>query len=147
MSTPIVIFSLYADPLHVGHLHCIEEAKKLGKTYIIVNNDYQAALKKKGEPFMKERERLKVVSEIGMVDFAILSCDTDRTVCKTIKQIARTGTKMYFLNGGDTFNDDIPEAQICKELDIELIDHVGEKIQSSSTLIKNAQNIPDYKNM
>ena len=142
---PIVIFSLYADPLHSGHLYCIKEAKKIGSTYIIVNNDKQAALKK-GRSFMGERERLEIIRSVRDVDFAILSCDEDRTVCKTIQQLAAINDKIYFLNGGDAFNDDIPEAEVCKKLGIELIDGIGKKIQSSSVLIKNAQLIGDYKN-
>ena len=142
---PIVIFSLYADPLHPGHLHCIKEAKKIGQTYIIVNNDKQAALKK-GRSFMSERERLEVVRSIGDVDFAILSCDEDKSVKKTIRQLAGVCSEIYFINGGDSFNDNIPEAEVCHELGIKMIDGIGEKIQSSSTLIKNARLIGDYKN-
>lgn len=143
--SPIVIFSLYADPLHSGHLYCIKEAKKIGQTYIIINNDKQAALKK-GRSFMSERERLEIVRSIREVDFAMLSCDEDRTVCKSIRQLAGVSEEMYFINGGDAFNNNIPEAEVCKELGIKLVDGIGKKIQSSSVLIKNAQLIGDYKN-
>lgn len=142
---PIVVFSLYADPLHSGHLHCIKEAKKIGQTYIIVNNDRQAAIKK-GRSFMPERERLEIVRSIREVDFAILSCDEDGSVCKTLEQLAGVGTEMYFLNGGDSFNEKIPESEVCHRLGIKMVDGVGGKIQSSSTLIKNARLIGDYKN-
>ena len=143
--SPIVIFSLYADPLHSGHLYCIKEAKKIGQTYIIINNDKQAALKK-GRSFMPERERLEIVRSIREVDFAILSCDEDRTVCKSIRQLAGINEEIYFINGGDSFNNNIPEAAVCEELGIKLVDGIGKKTQSSSVLIKNAQLIGDYKN-
>ena len=41
-----------------------------------------------------------------------------------------------FGNGGDQNNDTIPEAEICKELGVELTDGLGNKIQSSSWLLK-----------
>ena len=42
---------------------------------------------------------------------------------------------MAFANGGDQNNDTIPEADICNELGIKLIDGLGDKIQSSSWLL------------
>ncbi len=42
-----------------------------------------------------------------------------------------------FANGGDQNNDTIPERSICEELKIELIDGLGNKIQSSSLLLKS----------
>ena len=44
-----------------------------------------------------------------------------------------------FCNGGDQFNDIIPEASICEERGIKLVDGLGDKIQSSSWLIKGGK--------
>ncbi len=41
----------------------------------------------------------------------------------------------HFANGGDQNNDTIPEAEVCKENGIELIDGLGVKVQSSSWLL------------
>jgi D-beta-D-heptose 7-phosphate kinase/D-beta-D-heptose 1-phosphate adenosyltransferase len=41
-----------------------------------------------------------------------------------------------FANGGDQFNDNIPEKDVCEELKIKLVDGLGEKIQSSSLLLE-----------
>lgn len=68
-----------------------------------------------------------------------LSIDKDRTVSETIKLIHIQLSKDYqlaFANGGDQDNNSIPEVPICKELDIELIDGLGDKIQSSSWLLE-----------
>ena len=43
---------------------------------------------------------------------------------------------LAFANGGDQNNDTIPERVVCEELGIELIDGLGDKIQSSSWLLK-----------
>ena len=50
-----VAVSGYFDPIHVGHLEYLELAKKIGDYLIvIVNNDFQASLKK-GKSFMNEK--------------------------------------------------------------------------------------------
>lgn len=72
------------------------------------------------------------------VDKGIPSIDADRTVCATIKMIAEkygSEFELAFANGGDQNNDTIPERSICLEVGIELIDRLGEKIQSSSWLL------------
>lgn len=126
----IVCVSGFFDPFHVGHLEYFERAKQCGdQLYVIVNNDHQAALKK-GKSFMPEHERLRVVRSLKCVDAAILACDSDRTVCETLKLVR----PHVFANGGDQTNLSIPEAPICAELGIELVDGLGEKIQSSSWL-------------
>ena len=126
-----VCVSGYFNPLHVGHLEYFERSKKLGDNLIvIVNNDNQALLKK-GSTFMKESERLKIIRSLKIVDMAVISIDEDRTVCKTLQCIRPD----IFTNGGDQFNDSIPEKSICEKLNIQLIDGLGEKIQSSSFLL------------
>ena len=56
-----VVASGYFDPIHVGHIEYLELASKLGdRLVVIVNNDNQAILKK-GKAFMSEVDRLKIV--------------------------------------------------------------------------------------
>ena len=69
------------------------------------------------------------------VDFAVKSVDTDRTVRKTLETVNPRPT--YFCNGSDQNNTCIPEVELCHTLGIELRDGFGEKIQSSSWLIKD----------
>jgi hypothetical protein len=47
-----------------------------------------------------------------------------------------TSLKLAFANGGDQNNSTIPEKKICEQFGIELIDGLGDKIQSSSWLLK-----------
>ena len=44
--------------------------------------------------------------------------------------------ELSFANGGDQNNDNIPEKTVCAEVGITLIDGLGNKIQSSSWLLK-----------
>ena len=134
-----IIVSGYFNPLHKGHIEYINSAKSLSDAlFVIVNNDEQRASKGSKE-FQEETERLLIVSNLKAVDHALLSIDSDRTVCATIAKIAKTYGETYalaFANGGDQNNRSIPEAPICEKLGIALIDGLGDKIQSSSWLIK-----------
>ena len=126
----IVAISGYFDPIHVGHLEYIRLAKKLGnKLIVIVNNDSQCKIKK-GKSFMNENDRLEIIKSIIWVDDAMLSVDSDATVCKSLSLIKPN----IFANGGDRKNEEIPESNICKELGIKIVDGLGNKIRSSSSI-------------
>tara|TARA_B110001450_G_C17613573_1_gene478285 strand:- start:856 stop:1281 length:426 start_codon:yes stop_codon:yes gene_type:complete len=134
-----IIVSGYFNPLHKGHLEYMNTAKSLADILIvIVNNDHQRVLKESKE-FQEEMERLFIISNIKAVDHAILSIDTDRTVCATLGKISTdyaVDYKLTFANGGDQNNQSIPETEVCAKLGINLIDGLGDKIQSSSWLLK-----------
>ncbi len=134
-----IIVSGYFNPIHKGHLEYFNNAKaNADMLFVIVNNDHQRMLKGSKE-FQDENERMIIVSNIKAVDKAILSIDTDRTVCKTIESIAGEFGNEFdlgFANGGDQNNDTIPEREVCDMMNVALIDGLGDKIQSSSWLLK-----------
>ena len=134
-----IIVSGYFNPIHKGHLEYFNNAKAMAdQLFVIVNNDHQRELKGSKE-FQDESERMIIVSNIKAVDKAVLSIDTDRTVCATIKMITeKFGSEfdLGFANGGDQNNDTIPEKLVCEEMNVALIDGLGDKIQSSSWLLK-----------
>ena len=126
----VVAISGYFDPIHVGHLEYINMAKKLGdKLVVIVNNNYQCELKK-GKPFMDEKDRVTIVSNLKNVDEVFLSIDKDKTVRASLEKIKPD----IFANGGDRKNYEIPESVVCKKYGITIIDGLGDKIRSSSDL-------------
>ena len=133
-----IIVSGYFNPIHKGHIEYFHSARQVAnKLIVIVNNDYQRRLKGSKE-FMKEDERVLIVKELKIVDYVYLSIDEKKDVSLSIKKIYNELSHQYdllFGNGGDQNNDIIPEANICKELNIELIDGLGDKIQSSSWLL------------
>ena len=133
----LVAVSGYFDPFHVGHLEYLEQAKKLGTDLIvIVNNDEQAKLKK-GESFMNEDDRLRIINALHVVDYAIMSEDKDLSVCKSLKIVR----PQIFANGGDRKEEEIPEAPICRELGIKMVDSLGEKIRSSSEIAEQIREL------
>ena len=125
-----IAISGFFDPIHVGHIEYINNAKKLGDwLVVIVNNNNQCALKK-GKYFMDEKDRVLIVKNIKAVDEVFLSIDEDKTVCKSLKKV----NPDVFANGGDRKNYEIPESKVCKENNIQIIDGLGDKIRSSSDL-------------
>ena len=140
MKRKAIIVSGYFNPIHKGHLEYFHQAKSYGDAlFVIINSDHQRALKGSKE-FQKEDERQLIVSNLRIVDQTFLSIDKDRTVIETIKKIFLEFGHEYelaFANGGDQNNNTIPEAEICNKYNIKLIDGLGEKIQSSSWLLKN----------
>ena len=125
-----IAVSGYFDPIHVGHLEYLKMAKSLGDILVvIVNNNHQCVLKK-GKFFMDENDRLEIVKAIKYVDEVVLSVDQDKTVCKSLELIRPN----IFANGGDRSTDEVPETSVCKKYKIEMVDGLGEKIRSSSSL-------------
>jgi len=135
MARKIVVCSGYFDPMHYGHIEYMEKSKVMGdKLIVIVNNDEQARMKK-GRAFMPARERVRLVRELECVDAAVIAIDKDRTVCATLALLHPHA----FTNGGDQTCESIPEAEVCRKLGIDLVDGLGEKIQSSSWLLARSR--------
>lgn len=133
MQSKIVVASGYFEPtLHPGHLEYLYKAKSLGDILVvIVNNDRQTKLKK-GVCTVPAADRVRILRAIECVDLAVESIDEDRTVCNTLAMLH----PHVFANGGDTTNDNIPEAKVCDMLGIEMVDGLGDKIQSSRWIMK-----------
>lgn len=140
MKSKCIIVSGYFNPLHRGHIEYFYHAKKHSeKLLVIVNNDLQRE-KKGSKKFMNQDERFLIINELKIVDYAMISIDTGMSVSESIRDIYKKYSSKYellFGNGGDQNNKLIPEVKTCNELSIKLIDGLGDKIQSSSWLLKN----------
>ncbi len=136
----VIVASGYFDPLHIGHVEYLQQAKALGhKLIVIVNNDKQAHLKK-GFEFMPFEERLKIVEALGCVDEVFPSIDQDGSVVESLRALARERKVHVFAKGGDRFAHEIPEGPVLREHGIEIIHGLGDKIQSSSDLVAKQKN-------
>ena len=135
----IVVVSGGFDPIHVGHIRLFQEARKLGdKLVVIVNNDNWLKLKK-GVAFMPERERKEIIEALTCVDRVVLTqheLETkDISICKDLEKLRPN----IFANGGDRTGKNIPELDICKQINCQIVFNVGQggKIQSSSWLLES----------
>jgi len=142
MTKPIIVFtSGFFDPVHAGHIELFELAKKLGdKLIVAVNNDSQT-MQKKGFVFMPAEEKAKIIAAIKWVDEVMISIDKDQTQCETLRLVKPD----IFAKGGDRYAYEIPEAPVCKELGIKIVDGLGAKIQSSSDLVAKAKQVQEQK--
>lgn len=138
------------DPLHVGHIEMIRQSAEIGDILIVSVAKDKHIIDKKGYVFMKEDERAEIIYNIKGVDRVIYHEGEDGTVIGNIKKLKKfadeEGYELVFTKGGDRFKDEIPEREICEELGIEIVDGLGEKIQSSTNLIEELRGKDEYGN-
>ena len=84
---------------------------------------------------MPLKERTEIVKALRCVDEVVASIDQDSTVCKTLEVIKPD----IFAKGGDRYATEIPEAKVCRQHNIKIVDGLGAKIQSSSDLVSKAK--------
>ncbi|MFZ1075693.1 MAG: adenylyltransferase/cytidyltransferase family protein [Minisyncoccia bacterium] len=132
-----VVVSGGFDPIHIGHIRMMQEARALGDRLVVILNNDNWLTTKKGFVFMPEAERAEIIGAFDFVDEVVLSThgedDIDRSVCRELDAIRPD----IFANGGDRRNEDeIPESAVCKKHGIEMLFNIGfgGKVQSSSWL-------------
>lgn len=127
------------DPIHIGHIELMSKARALGDWLIVALNNDNWLIEKKGFAFMPESERKAIIEALRYVDEVIITkhpvSPSDMSVCRELEEIKPD----IFANGGDRKPDNIPEYQLCDKLGIKMVFNLGEKVQSSSWLIKKAQ--------
>jgi len=130
----IVAISGGFDPIHIGHIRMIQDAKKLGNLIVFLNTD-EWLKRKKGYIFMSWEERAEILLSIKGVKEVYNAMDDDETVCKALDFYKPD----IFANGGDRKVGNVPEYKVCESLGIEMVFGAGgnDKPQSSSWLINN----------
>lgn len=141
----IVAISGGFDPIHIGHIRLINEAKALGDTLVVIMNNDHWLRAKKGYIFMPQKERKELLLALSAVDKVIYTSHKKNTNYNNplersvVKELSKLKPDI-FANGGDRFLHDIPESKVCKELGITMVFNIGKggKIQSSSVLVGKA---------
>ncbi len=141
---PVYCTSGGFDPLHVGHLRCIQHTAKMcqggprgkgeaGLFVVIVNGD-GFLYRKKGYAFMPHHERMEIVSGIEGVDYVLGWDDGSQTVTGAIESLR----PKYFTKGGDRDSAaNVPEFDLCEKIGCSVLFNIGGgKIRSSSELAK-----------
>ena len=123
------------DPLHSVHLDHMVEARRLGDWLIVIVNTDEFLIKKKGFFVLPLLERLRIIEEYPFVDQTVVCIDRDLTVADTLRLIR----PHIFAKGGDRYIGNIPEVEICNKIGCKIIDGLGEKINSSSELLKRLE--------
>ena len=141
----VIIVSGGFDPVHKGHIRMFREAANLGHQVIIGLNSDEWLTRKKGKPFMKWNERAEILESCKFVTQVLSMDDSDDTASDIIKQVANLyknqDMNIYFANGGDRKKGNVPELDVCKDLNVVMLWGIGGgKIQSSSWLINGEKN-------
>lgn len=142
-----VIVSGYFNPLHGGHLDLIEAARELGDYLIVVINNDKAQLLKKGKIILDEKNRMRLMAALRVVDVVVLSIDEDLGQAQTLRMIREkySEDELIFANGGDRDPNKhaLPETetQACVDCNITVVfgtgSHEVEKRDSSSRINKH----------
>lgn len=135
----IVAVSGGFDPLHIGHVRLFEEAKKLGDELVVIMNNDNWLMKKKGYVFMPQNERKELIRALGVVD-RLVTTNHPRNPEKmgVVPELQKIRPNI-FANGGDVSTKNDPNTKACKKIGCKLIFNIGRrgKVQSSSWLVEN----------
>tara|TARA_Y100001938_G_scaffold132876_1_gene191587 strand:+ start:341 stop:796 length:456 start_codon:yes stop_codon:yes gene_type:complete len=140
----VIIVSGGFDPVHKGHIRMFREAANLGANVVVGLNSDDWLTRKKGKPFMKWDERAEILESCKFINQVIPFDDSDDTASNVIERVHlmySSDYNIYFANGGDRKLGNVPELDICKELEVVMLWGIGGgKIQSSSWLIEGKNN-------
>ena len=150
----VILMSGGFDPVHMGHIECIQNGLELADEVWIGLNSEKWLRNKKGKSFMSEKERSYIMKHIKGVEWTYVmnpKDPQDNTACDFIERAKlewqRRGNKwengtFAFGNGGDRVAGGVPPAEedLCNQLGIDMVWGLGDKIQSSSWLLEKFQN-------
>jgi cytidyltransferase-like protein len=130
------------DPVHVGHLRMFKDANKLAEKVIVLLNNDDWLIKKKGKPFMNQNQRKEILEEFKSISEVIIQTSSEPSSSLAIEEFVNKypNKSICYCNGGDRSNiKNIREYDICKKLKVSLEFGIGgeNKIESSSDLTKN----------
>lgn len=123
------------DPLHVGHLRCIQESRRYADRLVVILNGDGFLLRKKGYVFMPQNERAELVAALGAVDDVLIWDDGSQFVHGALAILR----PQLFTKGGDRSSPAQiapEELETCRKIGCRIEYGVGgfEKVQSSSRL-------------
>lgn len=145
--TRLVIAHGAFDPLHVGHVRYLQEAKLLGADLMVIVYNDNWLMKKKGYFFMPEKERTEIVHSIDGIDIVMLTKHqkdaTDLSLCTPLAEIHKEtqleNIQLVVAYGQDG-TESVAERELCEALGIQMIFGVGgEKVRSSRELVRNGR--------
>jgi cytidyltransferase-like protein len=140
----IVLVTGGFDPLHSGHIEYFEAASKLGDMLIVGINTDDWLVRKKGQAFMEEYERCRIIESLKVVDKVVCYPDADGSSKNTITGVRAMypDATIIFANGGDRTKENIHEMDLVDDK-LEFVFGVGgnTKKNSSSWILEEWKSI------
>lgn len=128
IKAPVVLINGTFNIVHAGHCELFEFASKYGKVFVGINGDKYVKNKYK-EKAIPLNERLKVLYCNKYIYKTIVF--EEENACELLKRIK----PKYYIKGPDYSNKHYAEIKTAKELNIKIIIHKAEKINSSSKIL------------
>jgi rfaE bifunctional protein nucleotidyltransferase chain/domain len=124
------------DLIHIGHIRYLKAAKKKADILIVALNSDKSLknLKGKNRAIINEKGRIKIVSSFECVDYVTLFND------KTVDKILLMLKPDFHCKGSDYTKDTVPEKETVKSYKGKIAIVGGEKIHSTSEILKKIVN-------
>jgi D-glycero-beta-D-manno-heptose 1-phosphate adenylyltransferase len=123
------------DPLHVGHVRYLDDARRHGDFLVVAVNDDAGTrrLKGAGRPVMQACDRARIVAALRSVDAVLLFGDD--TVAVILDQLRPA----VHAKGTDYTRDTVPERDIALRLGIETVIAGDEKTHASRDIVERVR--------
>jgi cytidyltransferase-like protein len=133
----IVLVTGGFDPVHSGHIAYFEAARALGDMLIVGLNSDEWLKRKKGQAFMDQYERCRIVESLKVVDKVVCYPDADGSSKNTITGVRAMypDAQIIFANGGDRTKENIPEMDVADDNLVFVFGVGGEDKKNSSSWI------------
>lgn len=113
----IVLANGCFDPLHVGHVRYLDEARSHGDFLVVAlnNDDSTHRLKGDGRPVVKETDRAAILASIAGVDAVVLFSED------TVAEILEMLRPAVHAKGTDYTVETVPEREVARRLGIDTV--------------------------
>jgi len=109
------------DPIHPGHIDLFRQAKEYGNHLLVILNNDNWLMKKKGYVFMPQNYRRKILESIRYVDLVVYSYHSEDDTDLSVRRELIILHPQIFCNGKSYDVNNCPETEVCRELGIEMI--------------------------
>jgi|TARA_B110000444_G_C18627922_1_gene495403 rfaE bifunctional protein nucleotidyltransferase chain/domain len=136
-SNRIVFTNGCFDILHVGHIHTLKEALKLGDKLIVGVNSDQSVKRLKGEerPLINEHDRAELIASMAVVD-AVVIFDED-----TPLSLIKATIPDVLVKGGDWRVEEIVGGELVQQAGGDVVSIPFVSNQSSTQIIQKIKSL------
>ncbi|MCX6554814.1 MAG: adenylyltransferase/cytidyltransferase family protein [Candidatus Aminicenantes bacterium] len=137
LAKTIVLANGGFDLIHIGHIRYLQQAKAMGDILVVALNSDRSLKDLKGEAraLIDEQGRVLIISALACVDYVTLF-DENR-----VDRVLLAITPDFHCKGSDYSLESIPEREIVRSYGGAMAIVGGEKVRSTSVLIKKIKEI------
>ncbi len=122
----IVAVSGGFDPINIGHVRLLKEAKKLGDELVVILNNDNWLKKKKTHILMPQGERKEILEAMNEVDRVIITNHPKNPKDMSVSQeIIRVKPDIFAKGGKRRKEMDTPEVATCRDIGCKMVFNVG----------------------